>query len=286
VVGAEEPLQIPPTRAPRRKRKWPRGSKTTAIILAVALGGLTASTFVNKEVSRRLATLPVTTTTSSVTTTTTIVARPSTPRHLRNDPVPVTVVEETTTTTIGSISEVQQSAYDIITKLDKLPVKDERSFGYGRYRYGPWLDKDGDGCTVRDDIIVSQAIQAVRRTNPCNIVSGRWLSLYDNVVVENPDNVRVDHVVGLLEAWRSGAWDWNDARRNAYLNDVEDKGAVLAISRGASDAKNGADPGDWLPSNEAFRCTYLQTWVDIKTKWKLSVDAGERESIAAAALGC
>jgi hypothetical protein len=254
-------------------------------VLAVALGGLTTSSFVNDEVSRRLATLPLATTTSLVPTTTSVVARPSTPRHRRDDPVPVTVVEATTSTTV-TIPEVPQSAYDIITKLDKLPVRDERSLGYTRYRFGLWEDEDGDGCTVRDDILVNQAVQAVRRTSPCEIVSGRWLSPYDNAAVESPDDMRVDHVVGLFEAWKSGAWDWSDARRNDYLNNLADKGAILAVSSLAFAAKDGHDPGDWLPPHEAFRCTYLQTFVDIKTKWKLSVDAGERESIAAAALAC
>jgi hypothetical protein len=254
-------------------------------VLVVALGGITASSVVNNEVSRRLATRPLPTTSSSVATPTSVVPRPSTPRHQRSEHVPVTVVVETTSTTV-TIPEVPQSAYDIITKLDKLPVRDETPLGYTRYRYGLWQDADGDGCTTRDDILVDQAIEAVRRTNPCDIVSGRWVSPYDNAAVENPDEMRVDHVVGLYESWKSGGREWSDKRRNDYLNDLADKGAILAVSSLAFSDKDGRDPGDWLPPNEAFRCTYLQTWVDIKTKWKLSVDAGERESIAAAALGC
>lgn len=284
-INGVEPLQIPPTRAPRRRRKWSRGTRTAAAIAAVAAIGFTSSAFVDNEVSRRLATVPLSTTSSAPSTTTTVVPRPATPRQRHTDPVAVTVVEAIPTTVV-TISEMPQSAYDIITKLDKLPVSDERSLGYARYRFGLWADTDGDGCTVRDDFIVDQAIEAVRRTDPCEIVTGRWLSPYDGASIENPDDIRVDHVVGLYEAWKSGAYKWTDAQRNAYLNDVRDKGAVLAVSRMASEDKDGRDPADWLPTSEGFRCRYLQTWVDIKTVWKLSVDAGERESIAAAALNC
>jgi hypothetical protein len=283
--GVDQPLQIPPTRAPRRRRKWSRGTRIGAVVAAVVAVGLTSSALVDNEVSRRLATVPVSTTSSLLPTTTTVVPRPATPRHRHTEPVAVTVVEEPSTTVV-TVAEVRPEAYDIIAKLDKLPVSDERTLGYARYRYGLWSDEDGDGCTTRDDLIVSQAVEAVRRTDPCRIVSGHWLSPYDNATIDNPDEVRVDHVVGLYEAWKSGAYKWTDAQRNAYLNDVKDKGAVLAVSRISAEDKDGRDPADWLPTNEAFRCDYLQTWVDLKTAWKLSVDAGERESIAGAALNC
>ncbi len=181
---------------------------------------------------------------------------------------------------------MRQATYDIITKLDALKVREERSFGYGRVRFGAWVDEDGDGCTNREDVIVGQAQESVSRTNPCQIVSGVWLSLYDNVTVRAPDEIVVDHVVGLGEAWRSGAWDWTDAERNEYLNDIGRAGFVLAVSEASRTEKSGRDPSDWLPKNAAYQCRYLQTWVDMKTVWKLAVDPGERESIAAAAIGC
>ena len=284
-LGSEEPLQIPPTRIPRRRRTWPRGWKVTAVVLFVALSVVGTSAVVNREVSRRLATLPLATTTSVAPTTTTVVARPTTPRQLPRTE-PVVVVPETTTTTEVVAQEVPKSAYNIINKLDALPVKDEHTLGYGRYRYGLWRDDDGDGCNVRDDVVIKQGTDVVNQTNPCNIVSGTWLSLYDKATLEDPDAITVDHVVGLYEAWKSGAWQWTDAQRNNYLNDVRILNSVLAVSKESQTAKAGNDPKNWLPSNEGFRCAYLQAWVDVKTAWKLSVDAGERESVAAAALNC
>src|SRR5205085_9137113 len=134
------------------------------------------------------------TTSALLPTTTTGVARPATPRHRHSDPVAVTIPE--VPTTVETIPEVAQSAYDIIAKLDKLPVSDERPLGYARYRFGLWADEDGDGCTTRDDFIVNQAIEAVRRTDPCRIVSGHWLSPYDSASISNPEDVKADHVVG------------------------------------------------------------------------------------------
>ncbi|MEY2472952.1 MAG: hypothetical protein QOK28_2281 [Actinomycetota bacterium] len=257
------------------------------MVLALVVIGTT--TAVNHEVSKRLATIPLPTTTSTQLTTTTLVARPATPRHrgAANTIVAAATVDQTTTTTTEVVAQdVPKSAYDIITKLDALPVRDEHTLGYGRYRFGAWRDDDGDGCTSNYDVLIDQGKDVVSRKNPCDIVSGEWRSPYDAAAINDPAAIVVDHVVGLYEAWKSGAYNWTDSDRNDYLNDMKIVNAILAVSKTSQQNKAGRDPKDWLPSNQAFRCPYLQTWVDVKTKWNLSVDAGERESIAAAALNC
>jgi hypothetical protein len=240
---------------------------------------------VNREVSRRLATLPLVTTSSSQPPTTIPAPRPNPPQQ-QEPPDPVVPIVETTTTTELRSQEVAQSAYDIINKLDALPVRDEHTLGYTRYRFGLWRDDDGDGCDARTEVLIKQAVEIVSRSAPCDVVAGEWHSLYDDVMVDDPDSMAVDHVVGLYEAWKSGAWNWTDAQRNNYLNDLKTLNAMLAVSEAAVKDKAGRDPKEWVPTNHAFQCQYLQTWVDVKTAWKLAVDAGERESIAAAALNC
>jgi hypothetical protein len=254
------------------------------VFVALSIAGTSA--VVNHEVTRRLATLPLVTTSSSQPTTTVVMPRPATPKQ-RRVPDPVVAIAETTTSTTQVIAqEVPQSAYDIIKKLDALPVREEHTLGYTRYRYGLWRDDDGDSCSSRDEVLIAQALEIVSRTTPCDIVAGEWRSPYDGLEVNDPDAMTVDHVVGLYEAWKSGAWNWTDAQRNDYLNDLKTLNAMLAVSDAAMKDKGGHDPKDWLPPNEDFQCRYLQTWVDVKTVYKLAVDAGEREAIAAAALNC
>jgi hypothetical protein len=276
---------------PRRRRRWPRPWRIAAGVLVIVVAVIGTSAAVNHEVGKRLATLPLVTTTSSLPTTTTVVAPPQTPPRepTRKGKQPVVAVAppSTTTSTVVVAQEVPKSAYDIITKLDALQVKDEyMGGGYARYRYGAWRDDDGDGCTTPYDVLIDQGKDVVHRTNPCDIVSGEWHSLYDNVIIDSSDQMTIDHVVGLYEAWKSGAWNWTDVQRNNYLNDLKTLSAIMAVSKSAQHDKNGRDPKDWLPPFEPVRCRYLQTWVDVKTVWKLSVDPGERESIAAAALNC
>ncbi len=283
-TGGDDLLQIPPTTPPKRPR--PRWIAPSVIVVAVVLVGVTVSALLNREVTRRLATVPIATTSSSQATPTTVVPRPSRQRPSTGEGVLPAPAEATTTTLPAAPPEVAQETHDIIARLDALPVSEERTFGYARYRFGLWRDDDGDGCTVRDDVIIGQALESASRSNPCRIVSGRWQSPYDNAILVDPDDVSVDHVVSLAEAWRSGAWNWANAQRTAYLNDIGRVGSLLAVSTTSRNAKDARDPSDWLPPNSAFVCEYLRTYVDMKTVWKMSVDAGERESIAAAALGC
>ena len=72
-----------------------------AVVASIAALGLTSTALVDNEVTRRLATVPVTTTTELLPTTTTVVPRPSTPRQRHTEPVAVTVVAEAATTTTG-----------------------------------------------------------------------------------------------------------------------------------------------------------------------------------------
>ncbi|KDN80468.1 hypothetical protein KCH_77560 [Kitasatospora cheerisanensis KCTC 2395] len=43
---------------------------------------------------------------------------------------------------------------------------------------------------------------------------------------------------------------------------------------------------EWLPPAEAFRCTYLTDWTVVKTRWGLSVDQAEADTLHRLAAAC
>ena len=91
----------------------------------------------------------------------------------------------------------------------------------------------------------------------------------------DPAALEVDHVVALKEAWDSGAWQWDDARRAEFANDLVDARTLRAVTAASNQSKGEADPSNWLPPNEAFVCTYLADWIAIKARWELSMDQSE-----------
>ena len=48
---------------------------------------------------------------------------------------------------------------------------------------------------------------------------------------------------------------------------------------GANRSKGFKDPAEWLPTNKAFHCAYVLTWIGVKRAWALSMDGAEAAAI-------
>jgi hypothetical protein len=112
----------------------------------------------------------------------------------------------------------------------------------------------------------------------CHIVSGTWHSFYDGITLTSATRVDVDHVVPLANAWRSGAKRWDDARRRAFANDLEDS-QLIAVSASSNRAKGDQGPEAWEPPRRAAWCLYSRWWVQVKRHWHLAVVHAERTEL-------
>lgn len=156
---------------------------------------------------------------------------------------------------------------------DLPPVAEEHVGGYTRGAFRHWIDADGDGCTTRAEVLKAESGTPVRTRARCTVVSGSWAPYWEDRVFTRAEQVSVDHLVALAEAWRSGAWAWDDARRRDFANDLGDEDALTAVSVGANSAKGDKDPARWLPKRGV--CRYVASWVRVKLRWDLSADAAE-----------
>lgn len=68
--------------------------------------------------------------------------------------------------------------------------------------------------------------------------------------------------------------------REAYANRLGDDRALIAVSAASNRSKADQDPSTCLPPATGYRCTYVTDWVADKTRWDLSVDAGEQAALA------
>ena len=168
----------------------------------------------------------------------------------------------------------------LLTALDCVPVAAERIGGYKRSLFKHWIDANKNGKDTRAEVLIAESLVSVRFSSSGKTVStGKWLSLYDGETWTRASDVDVDHVVALGEAWRSGAWKWSSARRQAYANDLGVAWTLRAVTDNVNQSKSDDDPTYWLPPLESATCIYLTDWVAVKIRWKLSVDAEERQSI-------
>lgn len=146
---------------------------------------------------------------------------------------------------------------------------------YDRDQFGDGWNSQGHGCTTRD-VVLQQQGQHVQTNSNCTITSGQWTSLYDGKPITNPHQLDIDHLVPEAEAWRSGAKQWNQHKREKFANDYR-SGELVAVTQHANRSKSDAPPPGYMPKTQ--QCSYARRWISVKHKWGLTVTTSERDGL-------
>lgn len=193
-----------------------------------------------------------------------------------SDPFPVSPEEVTTAWAELSLLEVKGRA---------------PKTGYSRSEFGQrWSDDvdvefGRDGCDTRNNILDRDLYNVTYRpgTNDCVVLSGTLHDPYTDTIIEfqrgedTSNDVQIDHVVSLSDAWQKGAQQLpEDVRRN-FANDPIN---LLAVDGSANMSKGDGDAATWLPPNRGFRCNLAVTQIRVKHTYGLWVTAAERDALA------
>ena len=175
----------------------------------------------------------------------------------------------------------------VLALLDALTVAAEQPSGYDRDLFKHWTDEDGDGCDTRREVLLAEAVVAPTQGSRCSLSDGEWISRYDGLTDQgNGSGFDVDHLVPLAEAWDSGARGWTADRREQYANDLGYEHSLIAVSARSNRSKGARDPATWLPPEADQHCWYSAAWVHVKTRWSLTVDTAETDTLAGILSGC
>jgi hypothetical protein len=180
---------------------------------------------------------------------------------------------------LGLLLPINQPA-----SADSLVVSQDRLTGYKRSLFKLWIDADKDGCNTRSEVLIEEAIVKPKIGKKCALTGGSWVSPYDGKKTKRASDLDIDHLVPLAEAWRSGAWAWSAAERQAFANDLDEPKALVAVSLRQNRSKGDKDVSEWLPKKNV--CTYIQDWIIIKTKYSLTVDAKEFSTLTKYVSSC
>ena len=142
-----------------------------------------------------------------------------------------------------------------------------------------WIDADGDGCDTRREVLIDEAVSPPSVGSGCSLSGGRWVSAYDGLTFTDPAKLDIDHMVPLAEAWDSGAYQWDSSRRMRFANDLDVDWALIAVSAATNRSKGDRDPAEWLPPAASFRCTYVAMWIEVKVRWRLTIDPAEQAAL-------
>jgi hypothetical protein len=172
------------------------------------------------------------------------------------------------------------------TAVANLPVATEVRTGYNRDLFPHWIDADGDGCNTRYEVLIAEAVTAPSVGSGCTLSGGRWYSYYDNAYWTVPSDLDIDHFVPLAEAWDSGARNWTTTQRRSFANDLGDFRPLAAVTDNVNQAKGDQDPATWMPPYSSASCRYINEWVAVKLRWRLTVDGAEKSALTSWANSC
>lgn len=92
-----------------------------------------------------------------------------------------------------------------------------------------------------------------------------------------------DHIVPLAESYRSGSKGWSRAKKEDFANAPME---VMMVEDNANASKGDRDPREWKPPRRAYHCEYARKWINLKYRWNLSVDRGEKRALRAMLSTC
>lgn len=132
---------------------------------------------------------------------------------------------------------------------------------YRRADWPHWITSTKNKCwTVREEILVRDALEVRLSPDGCRVVGGRWLDPYTGEEVaaqtarQVSERLHIDHVISLKEAFARGGSTWPRDRRRAYANDTSWPGHLVTASATSNMSKGDRDPTVWVP--RAGRCGY------------------------------
>lgn len=174
--------------------------------------------------------------------------------------------------------------------LEKLEVKGRApKTGYARKQFSDgWADMPG--CDVRNQILKRDMTGVITRSETdCTVMQGTLHDPYTGKTVmfvrgsETSDDVQIDHVVSLSNAWQTGAQPLSPDERFSIANDPLN---LLAVDGPANQQKGDSDAATWLPSQKDFRCRYVARQIAVKQKYHLWVTEAERNAMRQVLSAC
>ena len=184
-----------------------------------------------------------------------------------------------TTTAFSALTAPAAQALDL-----PLTVAADQLSGYERSLFKHWIDADKDRCDTRKEVLIQEAVELPKLGRGCVLNSGQWISSYDALSTNDYSTLDIDHMIPLSEAWRSGAWKWSPAQREAFANDLTDSRVLIAVTASLNRQKSDQDPSTWLPPEN--KCNYVSNWIAVKVRYSLTVDPSEANALTSLVAQC
>jgi hypothetical protein len=111
---------------------------------------------------------------------------------------------------------------DAAAVLAQLPMKGRAPWtGYDRALFAYWTDPDRNGCDARNEVLARDLEGETFKVGPCLVAAGTLHDRYTGRTIAfrrgqtTSEDVQIDHVVALSNAWQTGAQQMDPATRGS-----------------------------------------------------------------------
>lgn len=191
------------------------------------------------------------------------------------------ITQEPTKTTDVPREREDSAAPTAQSILDELTVKGRApKTGYERGQFSSGWGRLAE-CDLRN-IILRRDLDDAQTDDNCRVVSGTLQDPYTGAQIEftrgktTSDDVQIDHVVALSNAWQTGAQQLSSEQRRSFANDPLN---LVAVDGAANQQKSDGDAATWLPANKSFRCQYVARQIAVKQAYSLWVTSAEKTAM-------
>ena len=180
----------------------------------------------------------------------------------------------------GNSSSSSSSEWPVIEiQTDTMPKINDRVeiTDYNRNDWIHWSDLDHDCQTSRAEILIKQSVNPKEIVytdayKKCAVRSGKWIDPYSGKTYTDASKLDIDHIVPLKWAHEHGAASWSKAQKKLFANDLNNLNAVYySLNR----SKIDKGPTEWMPPEQKYRCTYINSFNNIVISYKLTYTTSE-----------
>lgn len=197
---------------------------------------------------------------------------PSSPGAPPNDAVKVDPSKPSN----GNDALGNKSNTELLAVLEKVKIAEPQDVSYNRADWKHWRDADGNGCDTRQDVLIRDGSNVKKDDKTCKVLSGKWISPYDLKEFTEPGGLDIDHIVPLSWAAKNGGAKWDANKKEKFANDMNQ---LLAVSAAENRKKGDKGPGEYLPPNKDFQCTYVKTFLATVVSYDLTLPEKDSKAI-------
>lgn len=171
---------------------------------------------------------------------------------------------------------INLSAFKRVGESFPLPKED-----YDRdSQFGDWIKPVKNSClNTRGVVLQRDSSVKVSVNDKCTVTGGNWYDPYTDKNYNDANDIQIDHVVALKNAYMTGGHEWTNGKRCLYANYLGNNFHLLAVNGPENMKKSDKSPLEYIPPNREFTCEYLRTWLEIKYIWDLRMTPREVTAI-------